>query len=165
MCDHGVKDGLDRAGARLVETIVGDSGAPVASGRCRVARNIAAPGPGWEPGGAQAHSNCGSSRGAAAEMGGAREGRSRQSKILRIASGDWMAARIRSGPPHREHSSTSIWKEHAADQLCPGIVPGPGPDRGAVVPNMTAGAWADAAVGRGGTIWDRHLAAGASTPW
>src|SRR5881396_3106773 len=46
----------------------------------------------------------------AAAIGGAREGMPRQSRILWIASGGWIAATMRSRPPQLAHSRTSIEK-------------------------------------------------------
>jgi len=46
----------------------------------------------------------------AGEMGGAREGNPRHSRIARIAAGEWMAATILMRPRQRGHSSTSMAK-------------------------------------------------------
>ena len=42
--------------------------------------------------------------------GGGLEGRPRQSRILRMASGGWIAQRILMRPPQRVHSKTSTAK-------------------------------------------------------
>jgi hypothetical protein len=44
-------------------------------------------------------------------IGGGLEGKPKQSRVLRIASGGSMAARILMRPPQRGHSKTSIEKE------------------------------------------------------
>ena len=46
----------------------------------------------------------------AGATGGGREGRPRQSRILRATAGSSIAARIRIRPPQRGHSSTSTAK-------------------------------------------------------
>jgi hypothetical protein len=46
----------------------------------------------------------------AAAIGGGLEGRPRQSRILRIASGGWIAARILMRAPHRAHAKTGTEK-------------------------------------------------------
>ena len=51
------------------------------------------------------------SAGNATAMGGGREGRPRQPRILRIASGGWIAHRMRIRPKQLGHSSTSMEKD------------------------------------------------------
>ena len=67
--------------------------------------------------------------GIARAIGGGREGRPRQSSILRMASGGWIAARILMRPPHRGHSKTSIERTrrinsaHDPDRALPSMKP------------------------------------------
>lgn len=48
--------------------------------------------------------------GRAAKVGGGRDGRPRQSRMARVVSGGWMAARMCSGPPQAGHSRMSMVK-------------------------------------------------------
>ena len=96
----------------------------------------------------------------AGARGGARLGKSRCVRILRITAGSSMAARMVNGPPHCEQAVMSIAKTCLSNwaQLIRARVEAAG---ASLVSVEEAGSGSASP----GTIWDRNAALGAGTPW